>query len=391
MRIAFASNPALGHLLPLVPLAQAARDAGHDVVVVGGASLAGATRDAGLPHVAAGPPDLPSVLAGIPERDGLTGARLATVTWRRAFAGILAGAMASAVVELAASWRPDLVVHEDSEQGSWIAAERLGVPSIGLEATAWLGNRYRLSDVPLNRLRREHGLPEDPGLGRWHRFGFLTTRPPGLGDAADPLPAGTRPIRPAPPAAGGEAPWWPVAGPGRARVLVTMGTLVTGRHEIMEAILDGLEPLGVSIVAAVGHDLDPASLGSRPSSTRVVRYVPIGPLLETASLLVFHAGSGTMLAGLAAGVPLVVLPVNADQPVNAERCVAAGVARALAPDARGAEDVGRAARAVLDDGRYSIAARRLQAEIAAMPAPEDVLPWLERLAREGGPAAGRRG
>ena len=73
MRIAFAANPALGHLLPLVPLAQAARDAGHEVVVVGGASLATPVREAGLVHVEAGPPDLPSVFARIPERSGLTG------------------------------------------------------------------------------------------------------------------------------------------------------------------------------------------------------------------------------------------------------------------------------------------------------------------------------
>ncbi|MHB8893539.1 MAG: nucleotide disphospho-sugar-binding domain-containing protein, partial [Candidatus Limnocylindrales bacterium] len=124
MRIAFATHPALGHLLPLVPLAQAARDAGHDVRVIGGASLVDATRDAGLPHVVSGPPDLPSVFARVAERQGLTGRRLAAATWKGAFAGILAEAMAAGTLELAETWRPDLVVHEDSEQGSWIAAER---------------------------------------------------------------------------------------------------------------------------------------------------------------------------------------------------------------------------------------------------------------------------
>ena len=389
MRIAFATNPALGHLLPLVPLAQAARDAGHDVVVVGGASLAGATRDAGLQHVVAGPPDLAAVFARVPEREGLAGRRLAAVIWSRAFAGVMAEAMAAAVLGLAGSWRPDLVVHEDSEQGSWIAAERLGVPSITLEATAWRGTRFRLSDEPLNRLRAAHGLEVDPGLRRWHSLGFLTTRPPGLHDPTDPTPPGTRPIRPtAPDAGGGEAPWWPAGGTGRPRVVVTMGTLVPGRHEVLAAILEGLEALDVSIVATLGHDLDPAVLGDRPDSTRVVRYVPIAPLLETASLLVFHAGSGTMLAGLAAGVPLVVLPVNADQPVNAERCIAAGVARALEPGRRGPADVRLAARSVLEDDRYTTAARRLQAEIAAMPAPAEVLPGLEALAARGTRASG---
>lgn len=118
MRIAFATNPAVGHLLPLLPLATAARDAGHDVRVLAGASLAGAIGRAGLVHVAAGPPDLPWVFSQIPERIGLTGRRHAVVIWSCGFAGIPAGALADALLDLAAGWRPDLVVHDDSEQGS---------------------------------------------------------------------------------------------------------------------------------------------------------------------------------------------------------------------------------------------------------------------------------
>jgi UDP:flavonoid glycosyltransferase YjiC (YdhE family) len=382
MRIAFVANPALGHLLPLVPLAQAARDAGHDVAVIGGASLAGAAAEAGLRHVVAGPPDLPSVFARVPQRAGLSGPRLAAATWRHAFAGLLARELASAVLDLAGSWRPALVVHEDSEQGSWVAAERLGIPHLAIEATAWRGTRFRLSDEPLNRLRTELGLPPDPGLGSWYRYGFLTTRPPGLHDPADPMPEGTRPIRPtAPDAAGGEPATWPASGPGRRRVVVTMGTLLPGRADAMAAILDGLEALDVDIVATVGNDLDPAVLGPRPPSTRVARYVPMHALLEGASLMVFHGGSGTMLAGLAAGVPLIVLPVNADQPANAERCRAAGVARVVPGPAVSSEAVRAAAVDVLEDPAYPAAARRLQDEIAAMPEPSAVVPVLEALGR----------
>jgi UDP:flavonoid glycosyltransferase YjiC (YdhE family) len=50
MRIAFSTQPALGHLLPMIPLALAARDAGHEVVMLGGSSLAGPIAQTGLPH-----------------------------------------------------------------------------------------------------------------------------------------------------------------------------------------------------------------------------------------------------------------------------------------------------------------------------------------------------
>jgi UDP:flavonoid glycosyltransferase YjiC (YdhE family) len=160
-----------------------------------------------------------------------------------------------------------------------------------------------------------------------------------------------------------------------------MGTILAGRHDAMRAILDGLERLDLDIVAMVGHDLDPALLGPRRATTRVVRYLPVTGLLESASLLVFHAGSGTTLAALAAGVPMVMLPVAADQPENAERCVAAGAAVALPPDARGADEVRAAAAAVIADRAYATAAGRLRDEIARMPPPADVVPFLESLGR----------
>ena len=386
MRIAFACNPALGHVLPLVPLALAARDAGHEVRFVGGASLSSPLAEHGLHLVVAGSPDLPSVFRRIPERDGLTGRRLAAVTWRRAFAGILAEELAAGVLSLADTWRPDIVVHEDSEQGSWIAAERLGIPHVALQATAWRGNGYRLSADPLNVLRAAHGLPEDPELASWHRYGFLTTRPPLLRNPADPMPAGTRPIRPsAPDEPGGEPATWPPAGEGNARprVVVTMGTLMPGRLETMRAIVEGLERLDVAVVATVGHDLDPAALGPRPPTTRVARYVPMTRLVEGASLLVFHAGSGTMLAGLAAGVPLLMLPIAADQPENADRCAGAGIGLILRDDERTAGRIAEAAATVLADDGMRRAAARARDEIAAMPSPAALVPALETLAAPG--------
>jgi UDP:flavonoid glycosyltransferase YjiC (YdhE family) len=385
MRIAFVTNPALGHLLPLLPLALAARDAGHEVVVVGGASIADGVERVGLRHVHAGPPDLPSVLAMVPERAGLTGRRLAAATWKGAFAGILAPELAAATLELASDWPPDLVIHEDSEQGSWIAAERLGIPHLAFQATAWRGTGLRLSAEPLNALRASLGLPGDPALERWHRHGYLGTRPRSLYNPDDPPPATTVPVRPvARDDGGGAVPSWVDAtADGRPRVVVTMGTMLPGRTDVVAGILDGLAALDIDIVATVGPELDPAELGDRGPDVHVERWVPMSRVLGTADALVFHAGSGTMLAALAAGVPLVLLPVAADQPENADRCVAAGVGVALAPDAREPADVGRAARTVLEDVSYREAAQRVAAEIAAMPHPASLLPRLEALAAAG--------
>ena len=385
MRIVFSTQPALGHLLPLLPLALTARDAGHDVRVLGGTSLAGPIARAGLRHVVAGPADLQVAFAMVPERAGLTGRRLAAVTWSRAFGGVIAPAMADALLELARDWRPDLLVHEDSEQGTWIAAERLGIPHVSLQATAWRGTGLRLSAEPLGRLRARIGLPQDPALAGWHRHGYLTTRPPLLQNPDDPVPPGSIPLRPIAldDAGGGAPPWLAERDPSRARVAVTLGTILPGRLDVMEAILDGLERLDAEVVATVGPGLDPDTLGARPARVRVERYVPMSRLLAAVDALVFHGGSGTMLAALAHGVPLVLLPVAADQPENADRCAAAGVGVVLEPSERTPGNIAAAAHAVLTEGRHRDGAVRVRVQLEAMPPPSAVLPRLEALAAAG--------
>lgn len=386
MRIVVATHPALGHVLPMLPLAFAARDAGHEVVVLGGASIRDTVEAAGFRFVEAGPPDLPTAFAQGPSREGLTGRRLAALTWGRVFGGVIAPQLAAGLLGLAREWRPDLLVHDDSEQGTWIAAERLGIPHVSLQATAWRGAGLRLSAEPLNELRAALGLPPDPVLARWHRHGYLRTRPASLIDAADPGPATAVPLRPvAMDEGGGELPAY-LAHPspaGRPRVAVTLGTILPGRLEAIGTILDALAPLDIEVVATVGHALDPAALGERREGIRIHRYVPMSRLLAVSDALVFHAGSGTMLAALANGVPLVALPVQADQPENADRLAAAGAGRTLAPEDRSPDAIAAAVRAVLDDARYREGAARVRAEIAAMPAPADVVPALERLAAAG--------
>jgi UDP:flavonoid glycosyltransferase YjiC (YdhE family) len=378
VRIAFVANPALGHVLPLLPLAIAARDAGHEVVVVAGASCTKAIAGAGLRHVSSPTPDLASAFARIPGRDGLSGRRLAVATWRHVFAGILATELATSVLDLAKDWRPDLVVHEDSEQGSWIAAERLGIPAITLQATAWRGTMQRLAREPLNRLRAAHGLPPDPELARQHARGFLTTRPPSLHDPSDPMPASARPLRPvAADEALADAPGW-IDNPRAARrVCVTMGTMPLATEAVLPWIAAAFEGFDGEVVVTTGPSTDPALLGSPPENARVVPYVPMSRLLPTCAAVVFHAGSGTMLAALAAGVPMVLVPVAADQPTNAERCEAAGVGVVVRRDARDAAAVRDAVDRVLGDERYAAAARRVRLEIEAMPPPDAVVRQLE--------------
>ena len=89
-----------------------------------------------------------------------------------------------------------------------------------------------------------------------------------------------------------------------------------------------------------------------------------------------------MTGALNAGVPMVVIPIFADQPYNAACCVALGVGRVIAPEDRSPEAVREAVRMVLADAVYRASAERVRDEMAAMPGPERAVELLERLTAE---------
>jgi calicheamicin 3'-O-methyl-rhamnosyltransferase len=94
--------------------------------------------------------------------------------------------------------------------------------------------------------------------------------------------------------------------------------------------------------------------------------------------VVSHAGSGTLLAALAHGLPQVVLPQAADQFLNAHAAANAGVAREIAPGEITPERVRAEFERVLGDPSIADTARQMAREIAAMPGPDEVVQELER-------------
>ena len=382
MRIAFATNPAIGHVLPLLPLALAAREAGHDVRVLGGASIRPFLDGHGLPLVELGPPDLGTVFAAIDIERFEPGQRRAVHMWSVGFADVLARPLAHGLLELARNWPPDLVIHEDSEQGTWIAAERLGIPHVALQATAWRGSIGRRSRAPSNALRAELGLPEDPSLGSWHRHGYLTTRPRSLRDPDDPIPATATELRQVGVDDGAPASGFvPERAPGGPpRILATLGTVLGSRRTgMLSTLLAGLEPVDAEVIVALGPDIDPGALLPRRAGIHLVEYVPFARILPTVDLVVSHAGSGTMLAALEAGRPMVLLPFAADQPQNADACRDAGVALVIDRHDWTPDRIRETVQDALATPSLGEAARRVAGEIAAMTGPAEVVRRLERL------------
>ena len=383
-----------GHFNPLVPIARAAEAAGHIVAFAGPGSMAAAVTAAGfeaLPTSAAteSPVAGPATRLELRPPDAAHEAKVI----RTIFAGRLARERSAALLPLATAWQPDVIVAEETDFGALIAAERLGLPyATVLVIAAGSFVPPELIATPLNALRAEHGLPPDPELTMLSRYLVLSPFPPSYRDPRFPLPATAHTLRPfavdrpiGAPAAGAAPPPW-LGQPGAApAVYLTLGTVFNLESgDLMARLVAALRTLPINLIATVGQAIDPAELGPQPPNVWIEPYIAQSLLLPHCRLVVSHGGSGTVIGALAHGLPLVVIPLGADQMVNAERCAALGVGRVLNVMAITPELVREAVTAVLANPSFRHQAERIRDEVAALPGPEHAVSLLEQLVGGGG-------
>src|SRR5690242_11671371 len=130
MRILFTFIGGLGHFHPLEPVAAAAAAAGHEVAVAGAGGLVPQVEAAGFRALATSPaPEAGATVRDLTPLDAAD-ARAAEVEFAENFAEKGARRHARAVGEHLRAWRPDVVVRDEADLGTAIAAEALGVPCV---------------------------------------------------------------------------------------------------------------------------------------------------------------------------------------------------------------------------------------------------------------------
>jgi UDP:flavonoid glycosyltransferase YjiC (YdhE family) len=318
------------------------------------------------------------------ERAALPGTEAAVWNWQHLFAGTWATRRLPDLLAICAEWRPALLVREDLEFAGCIAAEHAGLPHATVQVTAWRPWFHPLIVPALDHLRKSTGLPRDPDLAMLYRYLLIVPAPPSYFDPATPLPLTARAVRHVAFDRSGEEqlPAWASDLPDRPVVYATMGTAFNRVEGVLEATVEGLRDEPITLIVTTGRDQDPAPFGPQPPNVHLERYVPQSLLFPRCELVVTHGGSGTVLTALGHGLPMVIVPVSADQPDNARRCEQLGVARVIPPHDRTPDAIRNAVRAVLGDPTYRLTAGRLGDEMARLPGPEQVVNWLERLTTE---------
>lgn len=382
MRVLFAAHGSYGHVLPLVGVARALQDAGHELRFAVGEDLCSAVTSFGLRAVAAGMSDRAMVAEA--HRRWPEIVHQSPANWAaRMFTDIAAPAMSRDLAELIASWRPDLVVREEGEYGAPAAAAAAGVTCVTHGWGSPLPSHAELEGV-LNRLVplwRTYGL-DPPEAGHLYGAAVLDPCPRSLYGDTSPI-ASAHAVRPATAELRGasdssRAP--PSRGP---LAYVGFGTvpLYRDQPELLATVIEALLAAEFCVLATTPHpELRTRHQTLDPERVQFAEWVSLPRLLPQCELVVSHGGAGTALAALAAGIPLLLLPRGSPSQQRTSRaCAARGVAHVLNSEQLDRVELEAAVTELTNDQRFRASARDVAREIAGMPPPEEAVRFLEAL------------
>ncbi|MEV4646435.1 glycosyltransferase [Saccharopolyspora sp. NPDC049357] len=379
VRIVLTAMPAYSHLVPLLlPVGRQLRDAGHDVRVATSEAMAETIEQAGLRPVVL--LDLVTMrdLAADPQRFGAKG--LTDVAERRGtetlgvtpevfggnFIGVLGRHFGEKLLEHVE--RPDLIVREATEFGGYYAAEKWGIPNavIDISPMAPFGDvldeinagraHFGLDPVddpwqPMSAFRAgvvpETFYPDGARLESAHHYRI----PDGDAQRLDPAVADL---------------------PDRPLVLASLGSnapmMLGERPQLLDTIIEALGKLPVTGVVALGANRDPGEwTGVRAENVHLTSFVQQQTLLPACDAFITHCGFNSTRESLYAGVPMVGLPMFAEQPNNATRITEIGAGLAFNIEDVSVPLLHEAVSRVLEEPSFRSAARGAQRRVMALP------------------------
>lgn len=449
MRFLLTCVPGLGHFNPLVALARALKDAGHTLAVATAPSFAGVVSGAGLEFLPAGLDwDERRLLETLPELRSVQKMYRGEWMMNNLFLDRSPRRMIEDLRAIIPGFKPDAIIAGSFEYGGPLAAEEAGLPYANANYTVrW--NRWILKHAigpALGRLRQQIGLPPDPDVSAFGRYLDLCFSPPSwtfegallrpeltrlvvakLMSADLPMRqrlSGLRAIalqrifamslRRHPEQAaigphlhfvgdslrpdGPSVPRWLEEMPRQPTIFVSLGTVLGAEYpHLFDQILAAFRDQEVNLVMTLGGTADPARFGVQPINVRIVRFMSqedLRQLLPHVDLCINHAGYGSVMEALLRGIPLVLLPLVSDAPMNMQMCLSSGVVPDLPrkvwglspkglpiirPEKLTPEIIRDAAMQALHDPKYRIAAMRIGSELAERESLDDAVGLLERI------------
>jgi UDP:flavonoid glycosyltransferase YjiC (YdhE family) len=369
MRVLCVTQPGDGHLNPLLPVARALGGAGHEVRFATSGPYVADVQRRGFDAVAIGPDfRWDAALETWPEGANNMGAASGAF-WAAMVERDVTPSFTADLMSLIATDEPDLLLAEYATVATMTTVKEL--TRLPLVMTAWATEPGSVGFLPdgywelIDRFRSRHALaPLSGSLPVEH---WITFTPPAWGRTqAEPESSTLRARLPSL----RTGTWSPPAG-SAPFVYGTLGTVYNTRRRLA-TFIDAIGLGGWSGLVTVGANMNPDDFAAAPSMS-IERFVPQADVLDHADVMLCHGGLGSVLGAIEAATPMVIVPLGADQLVNAEIAQQLGIATVIDPAAAGPEELREAISSVLDSASHRSACAALRDEAMSMTVIDDIV------------------
>ncbi len=146
---------------------------------------------------------------------------------------------------------------------------------------------------------------------------------------------------------------------GRRLIYISLGTVINNDAAFFRTCIDAFTGSADYVIISTGNRISPESFGSLPENISIHAWVPQAEVLNRAALFITHAGLNSVHDGLYFGVPLLLVPQQAEQTLTALRVVELGAGLMLKKAGVNVESIRINAARLLTDIRFRVEAKRL--------------------------------
>jgi UDP:flavonoid glycosyltransferase YjiC (YdhE family) len=363
VRVLCTAFPAVGHLHPLLPLALAAKQAGHEVCVATAPDLVPWSITCGVPARPVGPLVRSLVAQVGPDRPE----RLLTDVWP--------GAATTDLVRLCEEWRPDIVVHEEGEYAAVLVAARLGIPCVTQSWSTPAKSPFERAEA-VARLTPLWEREAGSGAGAPRITGdlYLDACPPpfqlgGLRGIEQVVTVRAVPFD----GPAQASPRW-LSRLERPAAYITLGAdPAYSTTDLLRLLAMASAPVLGSVVLTTGPR-DAASLGPLPDNVRAMPYLPQSMVLPHVAVVISQGGAGGTLGALLHALPHLVVPGHSQSQQDVASVTAGiGTGLRLRAEHLTPEEIEAALGELLSDLRFELAASKVRTQIEQLPGPDAAL------------------
>lgn len=146
----------------------------------------------------------------------------------------------------------------------------------------------------------------------------------------------------------------------KSPIYISLGTVFNEALDFYKLCMKAFENSDHTIVMSIGNKTKISDLGNIPKNFIVKNYVPQTKLLAYAKLFITHGGMNSTHEGLYNGIPLIVIPQSADQPVIAKQVENLGAGIKLSMKELTEEQLRESVEIVLNNPSFKEAALNLK-------------------------------